>query len=223
MDKLPVDNFASLKNYDTTLNSDSNEESKSIEYCTDSSYESIESDSKVSLKLECLEEVNSSTVLESENAVNESRLNILKKHFTKKLIFLILEEDFEYGFETKADFLVKEQMYLNSLATKEWLNQIFVNFFSDSIITLGLLRIISVFNYSDITPTGPTMALAALSHKNLEVKECAVRAFENWATVDSLEALKPLDISADWLREYVNDVIEDIERKHNVNTSAKNK
>ena len=45
-------------------------------------------------------------------------------------------------------------------------------------------RLIARFNPEDINPQGQTMATAALIHKDTEVQECAIRAFESWASID---------------------------------------
>ena len=158
-----------------------------------------------------------------ENYVNQKRLESLKSGFTARLLNLICEEDFEYGMSTKADVLVKDQMKTNTLATKNWLNAIFVENFGDAHILVGLLRIIARFDYLDVYPEGQTMAVAALSNSKDEVRECGIRAFESWATLDSLRVLENLRVSTGWLQEYVNQVVADLRKEHNVPIGEKNR
>lgn len=73
-----------------------------------------------------------------------------------------------------------------------------------------MLRIIGRFDEEIIFPQGKTMALAALSHKNDEVKELGVRAFENWNSLNSLEVLKNISFDSNWLQDYLNQVIKDL-------------
>ena len=78
-------------------------------------------------------------------------------------------------------------------------------------LVVGILHIISHFDYEKVYPQGPTIALAALNINNPEIKECAVMAYENWSHVDSLSILKAIKVSETWLQEYINQVIKDIE------------
>lgn len=62
----------------------------------------------------------------NENILNKARLNQLKREFTNTLINYIKEENFEFGYKTKADQLVEHYFKINALAVKEWLNTIFI-------------------------------------------------------------------------------------------------
>lgn len=151
-----------------------------------------------------------------ENYINIKRMTYLKNQFTPKLINLILDSDFEYGFDSEVDVFVRDQMNKNHLATNSWLNDIFVSNFSNPNILIGLLRIISRFPYLDVYPEGQTIALSALAHDNLEVKECGIRAFENWGSLDSLKILENLHVSPTWLQEYINKVVEYLRKEYSV-------
>jgi hypothetical protein len=163
--------------------------------------------------------ITTSATLIDENYLNKARLRSLKRRFTRELLALIEEEDFEYGIETKTDMLVRHQMMLNALATKDWLNSIFVENFPNAPVLVGLLRIIARIDYFDIYPEGQTMAVAALSHSNIEIQECGVRAFESWGTLESLKILENLTVSTQWLQEYINQVVIDLRKEYNVTIS----
>jgi hypothetical protein len=157
-----------------------------------------------------------------ENIVNQRRMLELRNKFTPKLIQLIQETDFEYGIETQVDTFVRERMSENSVCTKSWLNDIFLeNYLNPSILT-GILRVISRFDYADIYPEGQTMALAAISHVNSEVQECGIRAFEHWHSLHSLYILERTKGNTPWLQEYIDLVIEDLQKEYDVTPSKKN-
>ena len=101
-------------------------------------------------------------------------------------------------------------MIENNLQIKECLDVVFVKNFENPSIITGLLRTLAHFDPDDINPIGVTMALGALKHKNIEVKECAIRAFESWGGEDSLRILENIEESEGWLRNYIDNVIEDI-------------
>jgi len=149
----------------------------------------------------------------TENDINNSREYFLNKNLSPELINLINEEDFEFGFISRSEELINNQLEINDLATRNWLNELFISNFNNDGILIGLLRIIGRFDQEIIFPQGQTMALAALSHRNDEIKELGIRAFENWASENSIEVLKNTNIELDWLNKYKNEVISDLENE----------
>lgn len=156
-----------------------------------------------------------------ENIINKRRLQQFKEKYTKELLNIIREQDFEYGLDSQADWFIRKLFKTNEAVTKEWLNLVFINYFDDTRVIIGLLQIIAHMEYFEIYPQGPTMALAALSHTTLEVRECGIRAFENWGTIGSLNVLKSIMCPEKWLQEYVEQVIVDLEEELEVNVSAR--
>ena len=151
------------------------------------------------------------TTSSSENKINGNREDFLRINITPQFISLIREEDFEFGFVSRSEELIKEQFQINALATRNWLNEIFLKYFDDDYILIGLMRIISRFEESQIFPQGQTIALASLSHSNDEIKELGIRAFEKWCSRESINILKKLNFNSTWLQEYTNEVINDLE------------
>lgn len=147
----------------------------------------------------------------TENDINNSREYFLREKVSPELINLINEEDFEFGFVSRSEELINKQLEINDLATRNWLNELFISNFKNDGILIGLLRIIGRFDQEIIFPQGQTMALAALSHRNNEIKELGIRAFENWASENSIQVLRNTNIELDWLNEYKNEVISDLE------------
>lgn len=150
-----------------------------------------------------------------ENKINNDRLAALQQRFSLEIVNTILEDDFEYGMDTQADTLVRKQMELNSVATKSWLNALFLDNYSTPSIVIGILRIIARIDYLTIKPEGPTMALAALGHCDTQVKECGVRAFESWSSKESLEVLENTQVKSGWLQEYISQVVDDLREELN--------
>lgn len=151
--------------------------------------------------------------LSIENKINKERDIILKKKMTSQLIETILEESFEFGIKSKSELLIEEQLRINELATRNWLNEIFIDYFDDEKILIGILRIIGRFDEQVIFPQGQTMALAALNHKNPEIKELGIRAFENWGSLNSIKVLENIAIEISWLKDYKNQVIVDLKEE----------
>jgi len=149
----------------------------------------------------------------SENRINQNRENFLRNSITPTFINLLREEDFEFSYKTRSEEILIEQFKINALATRNWLNELFIKYFSDEVILIGILRIIGRFNEQTIFPQGQTIALAAFSHESDEVKELGIRAFEKWCSYESLTILKKIKVETTWLQDYVNQVIIDLEEE----------
>ncbi|MBF0510041.1 MAG: hypothetical protein HQK57_14100 [Deltaproteobacteria bacterium] len=148
-----------------------------------------------------------------ENASGKSILQQFQEKYTKELLSIISRQNFEYGFYSRADEFVRKRMEQNAARTKEWLLSVFVDYFSDLKIMIGLLQVILHMDYFDIYPQGQDIALAALAHSDAEVRECGIRAFENWGTPESLRILKTINYREKWLQEYIDQVILDLEEE----------
>lgn len=172
-----------------------------------SDYVNIVSDSSPYLKESIIDHERN----DYENIFNEARVDKLKKEYTGRLIRLLNDEYFEYGYENECDHLVKEQMGINALATKEWLNTIFIENFDDPTIAIGILRLIARFDHDVISPHGITMVIAGLSHSDIEVRECCIRAVESWKSIQHLHILKSIETGEKWLNDYRDSVIKYIQ------------
>lgn len=155
-----------------------------------------------------------------ENILNKRRLEQFRETHLSELLRIIREQDFEYGFNSSADLFVRELMNLNSTVTKEWINAVFLDYFDDPKIIIGLLQIISHIAYFQIEPQGPTMAIAALKHADAEVRECGIRAFENWSVNQSLMVLSNVKCHEKWLQDYLDQVISDLQEEQEKNAAA---
>ncbi|GAB6394269.1 MAG: hypothetical protein MdMp024_0581 [Bacteroidales bacterium] len=144
------------------------------------------------------------------NKVNDKRLKEFERKFAGHFISCILEEKFEYGIESKADILVKEQMRINASMTQDWLNRIYARHFQNQEILIGLLRVISRLDKEEIYPVGYAIARDSLNHKDEIVQETAIRAFESWGGKESLKILEKASVSSKWVKDYLNEVIADL-------------
>lgn len=152
----------------------------------------------------------------SENQINESRESALHETVSPRFLRLLRDEEFEFGCQTESEEVISEQLRINALATRNWLNQLFVTHFHDPAIVAGILRLIGRFSEFDIFPQGYTMALSALNHKNKEIQELGIRAFEEWGSAGSLYVLKQLNSDTKWIQDYIDEVIADLESIYGV-------
>ena len=148
-----------------------------------------------------------------ENRLNKLRMQRFRADFSARLLQLLHEQDFEYGVDTPADELVRKCLDENEAIAKQWLNQLFVKNYGNQTVLIGILRVLSHFEYREVAPQGPTIALAALASSSAEVRECGIRAFENWSTLESLEVLKNVKCAEKWLDDYLQQVIADLKEE----------
>jgi len=167
------------------------------------------------------------------NNDNHSNINTIQnvpenkiENLTKKFILMIYENNFEYGYISLAEEYFEELIKkYNPESVMGWLNGIFLKYFENTKIIIGLLHIIAHLDYKIVYPQGQTMAIAALSYNNIEVRECGIRAFEKWGNMESLKILKNLRCEEKWLSNYVQQIVYDLEEELNRNaiTSQENK
>lgn len=146
--------------------------------------------------------------------VPQNEDNSLTNH-TSTLLSMIRNEDFEPGYATGSERFVKSFLEKDLVSTMVWVNTIFNEYYySDVKVVVGILHILSHFDYKAVSPFGPTIAAAALLNKEIEVREQAIRAYENWGDPSSLSILKGIDCKEEWLQEYVNQIISDLEEEN---------
>lgn len=141
----------------------------------------------------------------------------LKEIITPKLLTLIKNEEFEFGYITNSEELVLEQIQEHEHLAREWIQEICLSYRKDKRIISAMLHIIAHIEYDLIKPAGTNIVLSTLViNKDNGIKELCVRALENWNNQECLEILKDIDTETQWLKEYINQVIYDLETRYAV-------
>lgn len=131
---------------------------------------------------------------------------------TKKLLQIMRNEEYVSGEIPESEKYVRDVLSeIGTERTMSWLTHIYETNFDKPAILIGLLHILSHFSYTAVSPNGPIMALALLQHKSVSVREFAIKAFENWNNKQSLLFLKNIKCDQQWLQDYLDEVICDIE------------
>ena len=152
----------------------------------------------------------------NSTAINEARIlqTINGKVFEKKLLSIMNGENYTSGEVCASEAFVESTIQqVGADCTMGWLMQVYEMNYNHSNILIGILHMISHFSYSTVKPYGPIMALALLQHKSSAVREFAVKAVENWNSKDSLVFLKNIKCDQQWLQDYLDEVIFDIENE----------
>lgn len=146
----------------------------------------------------------------SENDFNDVLLIRARLEFTSQLLAVLRQNSVEPGVVGPADSILRRSLSRNRSVTLAWLNDLFLENFNKSSLVADLLTLVGRLSYSDAKPNGITMAIAGLSHKDGVVKEAAIRAFEHWASPESLRILESVDLKETWLSEYLEEVKRDL-------------
>lgn len=84
------------------------------------------------------------------------------------------------------------------------------NLTSQTSVISNILHLLKSEDYNNIYPEGVAIAIACLSSQYTDIKELAVKCFENWENPDCVKYLKNYSTGIQWLDEYVQEVIKEL-------------
>ena len=125
-------------------------------------------------------------------------------------LYLLRTEDVEAGISSRSELFFKDILEKDSIRALQMINQVYNDNVGNPHIQIGILHLSSHIDYSTGSPNLQTIALAALSDKNDDVKDYAVQCFENWNHKDGLKMLKTIHSDTKWLQSYIDSVIESL-------------
>ena len=120
----------------------------------------------------------------------------------------INRSEVEWGVISEFDEYVIENIQNENVLKA--INQIYIDNFNKEDILIKILNAISEVEYEKVNPYGQTIAIAAISNKNLVVKQKAIETFERWHNEESIKILENIDVREKWLKKHVEKVIEDL-------------
>lgn len=132
---------------------------------------------------------------------------------TQEFLQIVANDYFESGYTSISESYVSRAIEEDPVLTRDWISKLFLNNIQNEHVVIGILHILSHLDYDQVYPQAQIMAIAGLSHKSAEIREYAIKAFENWANPDSVSILKAINCPEKWLQEYLLQVIADLERE----------
>lgn len=148
-----------------------------------------------------------------DSSNTEGNLNVRNEILINKqseyLSHVLKCTSYESGFESDAEKIVREMRRKDEGQAYLVVNRCFLNNFGNSYVLMGILHLISHFNYDEVKNTYQSIAIGSITHSDNNVKEMAVQCFENWDDIDTLDILKNIESGVPWLQSYINQVIED--------------
>jgi hypothetical protein len=153
------------------------------------------------------------TVLSSDSpntALQQRQIYDLTKkieEFTSEFYRTIEHDYFEFGVTANIERMVEKWLARDLKTTQLALAQIFQDNQRLEKVMVGVLKIIAHVDSELLQPMNRAVACAALSLPFVEVRECAVRAYEYWERPDFMVDLEMRPLTPAWLEEYKQTVI----------------
>lgn len=203
--------FDDDKTYDNTLIKYTNNEktiSPSLNEAYENPYSSAKQDNNKNIRffkeqdklyrhLFFTQQIEYSTIIDSYvsklyNALSDKLMDIADYSVAEELIVKI---EYDYSLDILGQIIQK----------------IYTKHFDEQIVISGICSCLCRYDFEEVDPWGPAILAGMLNHKSELVKENAIILVENWHAVNMLPILKGLDISSEWLRNYIDGVIKDLE------------
>lgn len=189
------------------------------------SFESSESDEKTST----FSQTETSTEIINNNVFSELNRLLVKRN--------VVDEEAEkdkivdklvYELEEELDLFDEESEAYSSAERKiieiehnykmrilgEVIQRIYVQHFDNPLYLIGICRALLRYDLDEVKPWGAVILAGLLNHPDERVKEYAVQLIDNWNDVELLPLLKTLQVTTDWLKDYIKDVVESLEREN---------
>jgi hypothetical protein len=161
----------------------------------------------------------------SENRSNNTGSNIQETNYDEavsdetaskvsELTYLLHIEAIEDGYFHPAEELIEDSLKSSKFDPNHWVYTLyFTNVDTDPTLAAAVLRLLGRMPTRQVVEWGLVIALNGLSHRDVEVREAAVRALERWGGRKAFEALKAhMDVEPrPWLASYIKQVIRDLE------------
>jgi len=134
------------------------------------------------------------------------------------LTSMLQSEFHENGVSSTSEEFFSEWLHKERLVSLNCINKIFwENYDSKEAerlnTTIGILHLLSHFDYYEVYPTAQVIALAALSNGNSEVCDYALKCFDNWSNIECLDNLKAIRFHSQWLSDYADAIIAELESR----------
>ena len=150
------------------------------------------------------------------NAIDEE---IEKDKLVKRLI-RELELSLDLFGEESEDFSSAEKKITeiehtwNMRILGEVIQDIYVHHFDNPMYLIGICKSLLRYDIDEVHPWGIAMLTGFLNHPDETVKEYAIQLIDNWCDAELLPILRTLQVTSEWLKDYISAVVEDLEREN---------
>lgn len=130
----------------------------------------------------------------------------------EKELDLFDDESEEYSSAERKIIEIEHKYNMRVLG--EVIQNIYVRHFDNPLYLCGICRALLRYDLDEAKPWGAAMLTGLLNHSDDRVKEYTIQLIDNWCDVELLPILKALQVSTDWLRDYIMDVVDRLENEN---------
>lgn len=156
---------------------------------------------------EKIEEIN----VQKEQGIYKETITKLTEELVSVLKYYIIDIDNIALVERKICDIARKYSFT---ILGDVIQTIYVRYNDQYNMLAGICKVLCRYDLQEVMPWGPTMLVGLLNNKNEIVKECAVELVENWADTEMIPILKNLECSTQWLKDYINDVVKNLEAQN---------
>ena len=132
-------------------------------------------------------------------------------NFILDIVRMLDDVPLEDGMLHPADSIVAHQLCVDKGECISSLDRAFRGFLSSRPqISAAILRLVGRLDYVDVGRSGMSLARAGLGQGDVEIREAAVRALENWGGAEATRLLRNHRDAEPWISDYVKQVIADL-------------
>lgn len=142
--------------------------------------------------------------VKEKNQQQEDLANIIEKNLLSSLMNYSLENETLSEAEKMISEIARKYSFsfLGEIITK-----IYVNNYDLQNVISGICAGLERFDSSEVFPWGQSIVIGLINHKSTIVKERVISLIDNWNDSSLLPALKSMNVSSLWMRNYINEVI----------------
>lgn len=127
-----------------------------------------------------------------------------------KFLYTLRHSVFEDGCDNEATELFNSMLSRNKYVAIAWLYEFWCDHQDDSIVFKGIIRLIGRVSDKGYWKTLFSIVRNGFTDKDTEVQEAAIMVAESWRNKNCLEALKNTVYASPWIRNYANQIIEEL-------------
>lgn len=143
---------------------------------------------------------------------NEREMNLFRRN-EYKFLYTLRHTVFEDGCNNEATNLFDSMLQKNKYVAISWLYEFWCDHQDDPIVFEGLIRLIGRITDKGYWKTLFSIVRNGFSDNNPEIQEAAIMVAESWRTKACLVALSNTSYESPWIRNYANQVIEELKEE----------
>ena len=162
----------------------------------------------------CFSEIDRLVVRRNFAADEAEKDKIVKElvHELENALEFFDEENEEYSSVERKIVEIEHNYSMSILG--EVIQGIYIHYFDKPLYLIGICRSLLRYDLDEVRPWVTAMLTGLLNHPDERVREYTVQLIDNWNAVELLPVLKILKVSTDWLRDYIKDVVENLEKEN---------